>query len=175
MLTHKLLLLQNSIWLHLNQWLVFNKITSNQITFIVIFTVVGVAHLPKIVLICCKKCAHPCFTHLQFLCTSVFTHPFFFVSSIFAHLFFWVAHLWKKHQYCYILCKIREKFSGEASPPGPLIQILHISEKLHICFCSFPEKVHIWWCSSDEQKQMCNSNYCGVRVLFSNKYAEIIR
>ena len=41
------------------------------------------------------------------------------------------------------------------SPPGPPIQILRISEKLHICVWSSPEKVHIWWCSSDEQKQMC--------------------
>ena len=47
-------------------------------TFIASFaTVVGVANLCETVPIWCEKCAHHCFTHLEFFRSSVFAHPFF--------------------------------------------------------------------------------------------------
>ena len=126
-------------------------------------TVVGVAHLPKIVLICCKKCAHPCFTHLQFLCTSVFTHPFF-SSHPFRLIHFWLWWMknekkkgWtlKKNINIAIFCaKFEKNFPGGLRPPDPSFKFCASLKSCTSVFAHFPKK-----CTSDGAHPM-SKNRC---------------
>ena len=90
----------------------------------------------------------PVFVHICFY-SSVF-----FVSSISSHPFLIVVNVEKNHQYCYILCKIREKFSGGLRTPDPPFKFCASLKSCTSVFAHFPKK-----CTSDGAHPM-SKNRC---------------
>ena len=104
----------------------------------------------------------PVFVHICFY-SSVF-----FVSSISFHPFLIVVNekrekkrmsVEKKHQYCYILCKIREKFSGVFQPPDPPFKFCTSLKSCTSVFAHFPKK-----CTSDGAHPM-SKNRCATPTI----------